>query len=79
VQKKHLGQKQNSGGDKMKVESSSIGFGGLLTLLFIGLKLTGYITWSWWWVLSPTLISLCLGIFIVGFCLIMHFVSEASK
>lgn len=30
-----------------------IGFFGLLTILFIALKLTGYITWSWWWVLSP--------------------------
>ena len=25
----------------------------LLTVCFIGLKLAGYITWSWWWVLSP--------------------------
>lgn len=25
----------------------------LLTVLFIGLKLTGYIDWSWWWVLAP--------------------------
>lgn len=25
----------------------------LLTVLFIGLKLTNYITWSWVWVLSP--------------------------
>lgn len=33
--------------------SSGIGFLGLLTVLFIGLKLTGYIDWSWWWVLSP--------------------------
>ncbi|MCJ8139584.1 hypothetical protein [Falsirhodobacter halotolerans] len=24
-----------------------------LALLFIGLKLTGHITWSWWWVLAP--------------------------
>lgn len=24
-----------------------------LALLFIGLKLTGHITWSWWWVTSP--------------------------
>jgi len=24
-----------------------------LLLLFIGLKLTGYIEWSWWWVLAP--------------------------
>jgi len=33
--------------------SSGIGFTGLLTILFIGLKLTGNINWSWWWVLSP--------------------------
>lgn len=34
----------------MSKESSSsggIGFVGLLTILFIGLKLTGYISWSW--------------------------------
>lgn len=37
--------------------SSGIGFPGLLTLLFIGLKLTGHIAWSWWWVLSPTWIT----------------------
>lgn len=37
--------------------SVNIGFTGLLTLLFIGLKLTGYITWSWLWVLSPMWIS----------------------
>lgn len=30
-----------------------VGFLGLLTILFIGLKLTHYIDWSWWWVLSP--------------------------
>jgi uncharacterized protein (DUF983 family) len=30
-----------------------IDFFGLLTILFIGLKLTGYISWSWWAVLSP--------------------------
>jgi len=30
-----------------------IGFFGLLAVLFIGLKLTGFITWSWWWVLGP--------------------------
>jgi hypothetical protein len=28
-------------------------FMSLLAVLFIGLKLTGYITWSWWWVLAP--------------------------
>jgi hypothetical protein len=33
--------------------SGGIGFMGLLALLFVGLKLTGYIAWSWWWVLAP--------------------------
>ena len=34
-----------------------VGFTGLLTLLFIGLKLTNTIDWSWWWVLSPIWIT----------------------
>ena len=38
--------------------TGGIGFAGLLTILFIGLKLTGNITWSWWWVLSPLWIGL---------------------
>jgi hypothetical protein len=33
--------------------TGGIGFSGLLTIVFITLKLTGYIDWSWWWVLSP--------------------------
>ena len=28
-------------------------FFGSLTILFVGLKLTGYIDWSWWLVLLP--------------------------
>jgi len=30
-----------------------IGFVGALAILFIALKLMGYIAWSWWWVLAP--------------------------
>lgn len=33
--------------------NGGIGFTGLLTLLFIGLKLAGIIEWRWLWVLSP--------------------------
>lgn len=32
---------------------TGIGFCGLLTLVFIVLKLVGVINWSWLWVLSP--------------------------
>ena len=45
--------------------SSGIGFVGLLTVLFIGLKLAeiGVVaTWSWWWILSPIWISFSLAI-----------------
>ncbi len=33
--------------------SGGIGFCGLLAILFIALKLTGYVAWSWGWVLAP--------------------------
>ena len=51
-----------------QVNSGGIGFVGLLAILFIGLKLTGYITWSWWWVLSPIWIT-----FVVVFLIIAVF------
>ena len=33
--------------------SSGIGFGGFLFLVFLVLKLTEVINWSWWWVTAP--------------------------
>ena len=51
--------------------SSGIGFTGLLTILFIALKLTGYIDWSWWWVLSPIWISALVILSILGVILIV--------
>lgn len=33
--------------------SGGIGIFGLLGVLFVGLRLTGYIDWSWWWVTLP--------------------------
>ena len=37
----------------------------LLTVLFVGLKLTNYINWSWWWVLSPLWIPLVLILLVI--------------
>ncbi len=51
--------------------SGGIGFPGLLTVLFIGLKLTGHITWPWVWVMSPLWISALLAITILGFAFII--------
>lgn len=47
--------------DTSSASSGSIGFVGLLTIVFITLKLLGKITWSWWWVLSPIWISVWLA------------------
>ena len=43
-----------------KISSGGIGFSGLLTIVFITLKLTGFIDWSWLWVLSPIWIGFLL-------------------
>jgi hypothetical protein len=37
----------------------------LLAVAFVVLKLTGYIDWSWWWVLSPLWIPLVIVLVIV--------------
>lgn len=52
--------------------SCGIGFTGLLTILFIGLKLTGHVDWSWLWVLSPIWIPLALIIPFILFCVCVH-------
>ncbi len=45
--------------------SGGIGFTGVLTILFIALKLLDKIDWSWWWVLSPLWIGLAITFAIV--------------
>lgn len=34
-------------------KSGGVGFCGVLAIVFIVLKLTGVIAWSWLWVLAP--------------------------
>ena len=42
-----------------------IGFAGLLTIVFIVLKLLDKIDWDWVWVLSPLWISAALGVLVL--------------
>lgn len=51
-------------------KSGGIGFLGLLTILFIGLKLGNVITWSWLWVLSPMWIPFAIVLLVVIIVLI---------
>ncbi|AWD93332.1 hypothetical protein AB9_095 [Acinetobacter phage vB_AbaM_B9] len=47
---------------KTEVKNYGIGFLPLLTIVFIALKLTGYIAWSWWLVLLPMIIQVGIGV-----------------
>ena len=46
------------------VNKSGVGFCGLLTLVFIVLKLCNVIAWSWIWVLAPLWIPLAITLVI---------------
>jgi len=59
--------------------SSGISFPGALTVLFVGLKLTNVITWSWWWVLSPIWISLSLAVVVIAIAVIIAIIAGAFK
>jgi MFS superfamily sulfate permease-like transporter len=59
--------------------TGGIGFTGLLTLLFIALKLTGVIAWPWIWVLSPLWISVVLGIIIITAVVVLLKHDNGSK
>lgn len=49
-----------------KTSSSGLGLGSVLFIVFLILKLTGNINWSWWWVTSPLWIPITLGVAIIG-------------
>lgn len=51
--------------------SGGIGFVGLLTIVFIVLKLVGVINWSWFWVLSPIIFSAAFGVVVLAVFLIL--------
>ena len=59
--------------------SSGIGFAGLLTILFIYLKLTDKIDWSWWWIFSPLWISALVGIAVLFIFFMVIFIMELNK
>ena len=63
-----------------RVQSGGIGFAGLLTILFIALKLTNHTNWSWAWVLSPLWVPLAVVLGLLVFlALPLWLYSERSK
>jgi hypothetical protein len=52
------------------------GFGTLLCLAFIILKLCGVIAWSWFWVLSPVIIPCIFLVLLFGFILFCKWLTK---
>lgn len=50
---------------RKNTERNGISFVQALQLVFINLKLVGVIDWSWWWVLAPIWICVCIAILVV--------------
>ena len=50
--------------ENKEIKNKGISFYGLLTILFIGLKLTGHISWSWLWVLAPQWIPVAIALMV---------------
>lgn len=59
--------------------SGGIGFFGLLAILFIALKLTGVINWSWWWVTSPLWGGLALWLAIISIIFVVALIATARN
>ena len=56
--------------------SGGIGFSGLLTVVFIALKLTGNIAWPWVWVLSPLWISFLIGVVFLAIAFLIAYLAS---
>ena len=57
---------------EVKTKNNSIGLCGILTIIFIVLKLVGVINWSWFWVLSPIIFNIALTILLLIIGMIIY-------
>lgn len=66
--------------DKKHTGAKGLSFTSCLTLIFVVLKLTGLINWSWLWVLSPLWIGfavvLVLMVLFLFFCMIVSLIND---
>lgn len=62
--------------DTKSSSSGGTGFAGLLTLVFVTLKLCHVVNWSWWWVLSPVWITAGLVVLILAFAALGYWITR---
>lgn len=61
--------------ENTKVVYKGIGFAHILTIIFVIAKIVGYIDWSWWLVLLPSIISIGLSLLIWLFIVVIMIIA----
>lgn len=51
----------------------------LLCLMFIGLKLGGVISWSWWWVMAPMWVPATIALVLLGISLVLLYWADKTE
>ena len=62
--------------DKTTIQFGGTSFTGLLFLVFLTLKLTNVINWSWWWITAPLWIIPSAIIIGIGLLVVVAFIIE---
>jgi len=62
---------------KVEVKIGSSSLITVVTAIFIVLKITGFINWSWFWVLSPIWISLAIAVAVFGIMAVILMIRRA--
>ena len=62
-----------------QVTSGGLGIGSVLFIVFLVLKLTNVIDWSWWWVTAPLWIPIGLAVMIFIVTALVIIVKEIKR
>lgn len=68
-----------SSSSKSSSSGGGVGIPTVIQIVFIILKVVGVIEWSWFWVLSPTWLSILVVIFVLLIVFIAKVISVASR
>lgn len=68
-----------SSSSKSSSSGGGVGIPAVIQIVFIILKVVGVIEWSWFWVLSPTWISILVAIVALLIFFIVWAITKASR
>lgn len=61
------------------LQMSGAMFFELMFLMFLGLKISGLIDWSWWWIFAPIWVPIAILLGILGILALFLIISKAME